>query len=188
MKLFIFLLLTQLHCTNTFAQKKDAARKLHPYLYVVNVNNYVGLQLALEYKLKNKYSVLANLLTTSKRPPDLPENYSSAFSFQGIKNKLNSINISLKKSIPFHNNSKFSFEPAIGISYIKYTSRFAFEKNFSLISNDYFYKSEKAYLVGLNIEPQINYLISKNFSLSLTAIANFNLYKNFYGAGFGVKF
>ncbi len=188
MKLFIFLLLSQLHCTNALAQKKHTARKFHPYLYIVNVNNYVGLQLAVEYKLKNKYGILVNVLTTSKRPPDLPENYSSPFSFQGIKNKLNSINISLKKSISFSNNNKFSFEPAIGVSYTKYTSRFAFEKNFSLISNDYFYKSEKAYLVGLNIEPQINYLISKNFSLGFVLIANFNLYKNFYGAGFGLKF
>lgn len=188
MKLFIFLLLSQLHCTNTFAQKKDAVRKLHPYLYIVNVNNYVGLQLSLEYKPKNKYSVLVNLLSTSKRPADLPENYSSAFSFKGIKNKLNSINVSLKKSMSFSRNNKFSFEPAIGVSYAEYTSRFAFEKKFSIISNDYFYKSEKAYLVGLNIEPQINYLISKNFSLSLLLIANFNPYKNFYGAGFGLKF
>jgi hypothetical protein len=186
MKLSYFLLISLLYCTSAFSQKKQTVCKFYSYLYIVKVNDYVGLQFSLEYNLKNKYGILVNLLTSRKNPPDLPDNYNSAFT--SINDKLNSKNITIRKKISVSKNTNLSFEPAVGVSYTKYTTRFGFEKDFSLISNNYFYKSEKAYVVGLNIEPKINYSISKSFSLSMVLIANFNLYKNFYGLGLGIKF
>ncbi len=186
---FIYITITFLLIfTNTFAQNTESIRKFHPSLFTVRANNYGGLQLSLDYNIKNNYGLIVSVLTTSRRPPTLPENYSTIAFTNTITDKLNSTTLSVRKKVALPQNKKILFCPAVGVSYTKFVSKYSFEKRYSLLANDYYYKSEKAYVIGVNIETKVNYAVSKNHSISLLLLSNFNLYKNIYGFGIGYVF
>lgn len=162
----------------------------------LNLGNYFGVDYALNYVYKNKYSLKVGFSGNVRKPISQPDDYSGGlnglFSLTTENPYDHFLNYKIDVGRIYNLNKKGTIRAniSVGVGYtiIKEPENWQFVNNEALInlSENYTYAYREYNTVSLIINPKIEFPITKYFGLSASPLIQLNKDRTYYGIGFGM--
>lgn len=162
----------------------------------LNMGNYFGVDYALNYVYKNKYSLIVGFTGNVREPKSQPDNYSGGlneiFSIT-IKNPYDhflNYKIDFGRIYKLNKRGTIRANISVGVGYtiIKEPGNWQFvdsEAGINLAEN-YTYTYREYNTLSLIINPKIEFPITKYFGLSGSPMIQLNKDRTYYGIGLGI--
>lgn len=159
----------------------------------LNIGNYYGLGLNLNYVYDGEYSVCIGYTGNIRKPITQPENYSSGLIgifFLGLTNPFDHFDsyiftlgriYNLNESVGIRAN----VSAGVGLTTIKESKNWKVS-NDGVVSSNYTWNYYEYNTVSFIFNPKIEYLYSKYFGLTLSPIVQINKDRVNYGIGAGL--
>lgn len=158
----------------------------------INLGNYVGVDVNLNYIYKEKYSIkvgfIGNIRTPVSRPADFSGGLMKLFTY-GTSNPydhLENLQICFGKIYTLNNNNTIRANISIGIGYTTIREPNNWVKlndNFLTANYDWSYSSLNT--ISLIINPKIEFPFTRVYGLSISPMLQINKYRTYYGIGIG---
>lgn len=164
----------------------------------INVGNYSGIDLNLNYILKEKYSFKLSYTANIKKPKSQPEDYTTGvigILVWGLNNpadQFESFGASVGRTYKLNEKGTIRANLSAGLGYTIMTepenwTKKEKDKPVSLGEN-YTYDNVEYKTVSLIINPKIEFPISRYFGFTVSPTMQINKDRTYFGVGFGAIF
>ncbi|MGJ8684742.1 MAG: hypothetical protein ACSHWW_08965 [Nonlabens sp.] len=160
------------------------------YFFSTNLvlGNYIGINMDFNYVFKNGYSVSLGTTTAAKETKNKPENYSEGFSILYLNtaaDRFTNYYISAGKNFNINPKNTIRFRPSIGLGYtvLKSPTNFQPIEDPAFLRENYTYDFDTYGTLGLNIEPKLEFLITRHFGMAIAPTVQFTKERILYGGG-----
>jgi hypothetical protein len=158
----------------------------------LNLGNYIGLDLNVNYVLKKKYAIKLGYTGNIRKPKSQPDNYSSGLKgllLLGLSNPYDhfiNYHISFGKLYKLNKSGTIRANLLLGLGYttIKEPENWKFiDKAFFTENYDWNYKKHNT--ISVIINPTIEFPISRFYGFTISPTLQFNKYRTYFGIGIG---
>ncbi len=158
----------------------------------LNLGNYIGIDLNLNYVYKEKYSFKIGYIYNTRKPKSQPDDYSSGlakallFGASNPHDQMENYQIALGKIYSLNENRTTRVNLSIGIGYTVIKEPEDWEKIKSgFVSENYTWNYEKRNTFSLIISPKIEFPFTAIYGLTISPMIQINEDKTYFGIGFG---
>lgn len=173
---------------NSYAQKR-----ILTYLSTeVDLGNYIGVSMNLNYTLKGSYSFKVGVVGNIRSARNEPADYTSGlitiatFGLGRPMETVGSVNVAAGKIYYLNQAESIRLNAAVGIGFTEIQTIENWQKNpNSFLGENYTYDKVKKNTVSLIINPKVELTLGKVFGFSVSPMAVINGKSNYYGVGLG---
>jgi len=158
----------------------------------LNLGNYIGLDLNLNYVYKDKFSFYigytGNLRHAKSQPKDLTSPFSGIWvsDLDSPYDQFENYQIGLGKIYDLNENGTIRINLSIGIGYTTIREPENWQTNYNvLLSDNYTWNYKKRNTVSLIINPKIEFPFTKFYGLTISPMVQLNTDRIYYGIGIG---
>lgn len=158
----------------------------------VNIGNYVGVDLNLNYIYKNKYSFKIGYSGNIRNAKTKPNDYSSGFVgalFLGLANPYDQIeNYQISAGKIYNLNGKGTIRAnfLLGIGYTLIKEPENWERiNGGFLGENYTWNYENHKTISLIINPKIEFPLTRLYGLTVSPMLQINKSRTYFGIGIG---
>ena len=174
----------------SFAQ--EAAKPLYYFSSEINLGNYIGVTMDLNYILDEKYTFKLGVLGNIRRPVNQPADYTSgligilSFGLAQPVETMGSINAAVGKIYNLNAAKSLRLNTAVGIGYtqMKTIENWQKDSDATLVKN-YTYDKVTKNVVSVIINPKLKIPLSRVVGFSVSQMAIINAKSSYYGIGIG---
>lgn len=191
---FKFILILVLFSVS-FVKAQDNTEEYYYLTSELNLGNYYGVDLNLNYIIQNKYALKVGVSANIRDPKSQPDNYSSGLS--GIINifgnrpydHFTNYKIEVGRLYSLNKKGTIRANLALGLGYtiLKEPENWQYIESNSWINfaENYSYSYRKHSTISLVITPKIEFPISKYFGFTLSPQLQINKDRTYVGIGIG---
>ena len=173
---------------NSYAQKR-----ILTYLSTeVDLGNYIGVSMNLNYTLKGSYSFKVGVVGNIRSARNEPADYAlglitiATFGLGRPMETVGSVNVAAGKIYYLNQAESIRLNAAVGIGFTEIQTIENWQKNpNSFLGENYTYDKVKKNTVSLIINPKVELTLGKVFGFSVSPMAVLNSKSNYYGVGLG---
>lgn len=166
-------------------------------LYVtseLNLGNYFGVDLNLNYALNEKYSFKLGYTGNLRKPKTEPEDFTTGITgilFFGLNNPMDqfgNIGASIGRIYKINQSGiiRVNFSMGVGYTLLKEPENWIkIDNNALSLTKNYSYDYVKNNAVSLIINPKIEFPITRYFGLTISPMLQINKDRNYFGIGIG---
>lgn len=160
----------------------------------LNMGNYFGTDLNLNYVLKEKYSFKVGYNGNFRKPKSQPEDFTSGvigILLIGASNPIDvfeNFGASVGRIFKINQSGTIRANLSVGIGYTLYTEPHNWEKiidNSFTWTKNYSYEYAEHKAVSLIVNPKIEFPFTKYFGLSVSPMMQINKHRTYFGIGIG---
>jgi hypothetical protein len=188
MKKKLLLLIFSYYCTTAQVGKN----KFIYYSGELNIGNFIGIDLNLNYIFREKYSLKVGYSGNIKKPSTQPDDYQSGtfdlytLGLSGPYDQMNNYQFAFGKVYKMNDRGTIRANVSIGLGYTIITEPSKWtRKEIYFFGENYGYECVTHNTVSLIINPKIEFPISRVFGLTVSPMAQFNKDKCYIGIGIG---
>lgn len=179
----------------SFVKAQDNTEEYYYLTSELNLGNYYGVDLNLNYIIQNKYALKVGVSANIRDPKSQPDNYSSGLS--GIINifgnrpydHFTNYKIEVGRLYSLNKKGTIRANLALGLGYtiLKEPENWQYIESNSWINfaENYSYSYRKHSTISLVITPKIEFPISKYFGFTLSPQLQINKDRTYVGIGIG---
>lgn len=160
----------------------------------LNVGNYVGMDLNLNYVLKEKYSFKLGYTGNLRKPISQPEDFTTGvagilvFGLNSPVDQFENFGATAGRIYKINQSGTIRANLSLGIGYTVYTEPENWKKineSYVSISKNYSYDYAEHEAVSLIINPKIEFPITRYFGFSISPMLQINKERTYFGIGIG---
>lgn len=158
----------------------------------LNLGNYVGVDLSLNYVYKETYSLKLGYTGNIRKPKSQPDDFSSGFFgalFLGLVNpydQMENYQIAPGKIYKLNDSGTIRMNLSLGIGYTIIREPENWESNGgSFLGNNYSWDYNQYNTVSLIINPKVEFPFSMVYGLTISPMLQINKDRIYLGIGFG---
>lgn len=158
----------------------------------LNIGNYVGGDLNLNWVYKEKYSLKLGYTGNTRKPRSQPEDYSSGvvgimlFGLGGPNDQLETFQISAGRIYKLNKTGTIRANLSAGIGYTTIGEPVNWQRsNNGFLGENYSWEYRKYSTVSLIINPKIEFPLSRFYGLTLSPMVQINKNRTYFGIGLG---
>lgn len=160
----------------------------------MNVGNYFGADLNLNYVWKEKYAFKVGYTGNLRKPKSQPEDFTTGvtgilvFGLNNPADKLTNLGISAGRIYKINQSGTIRVNLSLGVGYTVYTEPENWKKfNNSVVSiaENYSYDYVKHKAVSLIINPKIEFPFTRFYGLTISPMLQINKDRTYFGIGVG---
>jgi hypothetical protein len=191
MKRIITVLIFSISINLTNAQQFDKNNAIYSS-GEMNLGNYVGIDMNLNYVYKEKYSFKIGYTENFRKPKSLPENYSPGLIgifYLGYLNpydQLRNFQIGLGRTYNLNENGTIRANFLLGLGYttIREPENWEFIQDAYFVEN-YTWNYTMYNTVSLIINPKIEFPFTRYYGLTISPMLQINKDRTYFGIGIG---
>lgn len=193
MKRKIFLLAMSFISFN-FANAQFAKNNAMYATNELNLGNYFGVDLNLNYVLKEKYSFKLGYTGNLRKPKSQPKDFTSGltgiflFGLNSPVDKFENFGASVGRIYKINQTGNIRINFSLGMGYTIYTEPENWEKindNTVFLTNNYSYNNVEHKAISLIINPKIEFPITRYFGFTISPMLQINKNRTYFGIGLG---
>ena len=158
----------------------------------MNLGNYIGIDINLNYVYKEKYSFKIGYTGNIRKPKSQPENYASGltglFSF-GLANpydQFENYQIVFGKIYNLNKRGTIRANLSLGLGYTTLREPENWELiNDGFLTENYTWNYKKHNTVSIIINPKIEFPFTRFYGLTISPMLQINKYRTYFGIGIG---
>ncbi len=157
----------------------------------LNFGNYFGVNLDLNYVLKEKYSFKVEYSGNLRKAKSIPEDFSIGltgiflFGLTTPVDRFQNYGATVGRIYKINQSGTIRANLSLGIGYTVYTEPENWEKISSDYDKNYTYDKVKHEAVSLIVNPKIEFPITRFFGFTLSPMLQINKDRTYIGVGFG---
>ena len=160
----------------------------------LNLGNYVGADLNLNYVLNEKYSFKLGYTGNFRKPKSQPNDFSSGvtglliFRLNSPVDKIETIGASVGRIYKLNQRGTIRLNFSLGVGYTLITEPENWTKinnNVVSLTKNYAYDNVEHKAVSLLINPKIEFPITRYFGFTISPLLQINKDRTYVGIGFG---
>lgn len=160
----------------------------------LNLGNYYGMDLTLNYVLNEKYSFKLGYTGNLRKPKTLPEDFSTGVTgilIWGLNHpmdKFENYGASVGRIYKLNENGTIRVNLSLGVGYSVITEPENWEKinnNLVHLQKNYSYDNVEHYTVSLIVNPKIEFPITRFFGFTISPMLQINKERTYFGIGIG---
>ncbi len=188
-QIFVILFLVSIHTANAKFEDKNAIYTTGE----LNVGNYIGVGLNLNYVYNEEYSFSIGYTGNIRKPITQPDNFSSGFvgiMFFGLSNPFDhfdTYHLSVGQIYKLDKSGaiRVNFSAGLGYTTIKEPENWEVNGD-GIVGTNYTWDYNEYNTISFIINPRIEYLYSRYFGLTLSPMLQINKDRINYGIGAGL--
>lgn len=157
-----------------------------------NLGNYIGIDIAVNYVYKEKYSFKIGYSGNIRKPKSQPENYSPGLEgilFFGLVNpydQLENYHIGFGKIYKLNKSGTIRANILLGLGYTTIREPENWQRvNNGFLTKNYTWNYRKYNTISLIINPKIEFPFSRFYGLTLSPMLQLNKDRVYFGIGIG---
>jgi hypothetical protein len=152
----------------------------------LQLGNYIGFDFSGNYIIKDNYTINAGIFYVLRKNDDRPEDYSGEFlnfGFNAPYDQLISYRIGAGRLYKLNAKGTIRLHLAVGIglTIIKEPSNYVFLPDADSWSQNYSWNYESKNVIGLTLNPKLEFPFTKYFGLSLSPLIHLTTSRTYYG-------
>ncbi len=158
----------------------------------INLGNYIGTDLNLNYVYKETYSFKLGYSGNIRTPKSQPDDYSSglngifSFGFENPYDQIENIQIGVGKIYKLNTSGTIRLNLSAGLGYTIITEPENWQRtNDAFLSENYTWNYRKHNTVSLVINPKIEFPVSRFYGLTVSPMVIINKDRSYFGIGLG---
>ena len=160
----------------------------------LNLGNYVGMDLNLNYVLKEKYSFKVGYSGNFRKPKSQPEDLTTGVTgilVWGLNSPVDvfeNFGASIGRIYKINQNGTIRANLSFGVGYTIYTEPENWKKinnNTVSVTKNYSYDNVEHKAVSLIVNPKIEFPITRYFGFSISPMLQINKDRTYFGIGLG---
>ncbi|MDO5607706.1 MAG: hypothetical protein Q4G08_04530 [Capnocytophaga sp.] len=160
----------------------------------LNFGNYLGMDLNLNYVIKEKYSIKIGYSGNLRKPKSQPEDFTTGvtgilvFGANSPMDKFESFGATVGRIYKMNQSGTIRINLSLGAGYTIYTEPDNWEKintNTVSLSKNYTYDYVKHKTISLIVNPKIEFPITRYWGLSASPMLQINKDRTYFGIGLG---
>lgn len=158
----------------------------------LNIGNYFGVDVNLNYVYREKYSVKIGYIYNWREPKSQPGDYSSGlakallFGAAGPHDQMKNYQIAVGKICRLNENRTIRVNLSVGLGYTEIKEPENWHKiASSFLSENYTWNYKKQNTFSLIINPRIEFPFTTIYGLSLSPMLQINRHSTYFGIGVG---
>ena len=160
----------------------------------LNVGNYFGMDLNLNYVLKEKYSFKVGYTGNLRKPQSQPEDFTSGLTgifTLGLNNPVDlfeNFGASIGRIYKIDQQGNIRVNFSLGVGYTIYTEPGNWQKintNIVSVTKNYSYDDVEHKAVSLILNPKIEFPITRYYGFTISPMLQINKERTYFGIGLG---